>query len=96
MAKKTAGNGLRCAMCGATDSVSTPVVEIMPGLALCTDCISYIDNAAQSELSRRNAEAPKTKKSEKRSIPKPKEIKKFLDQYIIGQDEAKKYMSVAV
>lgn len=96
MAKKSTGNGLRCAMCGVMDSPSTPVVEIMPGLTLCTDCISYIDAAAQSELSRRNIGSAAKPKKAKRSIPKPKEIKEFLDQYIIGQDEAKKYLSVAV
>lgn len=95
MAKRSSGSGQRCAMCGAIDSAATPVVEIMPGLSLCTDCVSYIDNATQTELSRREGEQ-KTKPSKKKSIPKPKEIKEFLDQYIIGQDEAKKYMSVAV
>lgn len=95
MAKKGSGSGLMCAMCGAVDSKTTPVVEIMPGLTLCTDCISFIDNVAQTELSRRDMEN-KTASPKKKSIPKPKEIKEFLDQYIIGQDEAKKYMSVAV
>ena len=95
MAKKSS-TSLRCALCGATDSTATPVVEVMPGLALCTDCISYINSAAEMELSQRKPEKAKPESKKKKSIPKPKEIKEFLDQYIIGQDEAKKYMSVAV
>lgn len=95
MAKKSSGTGQRCALCGAVDSNTTPVLEIMPGLTLCNDCVSYIETAAKSELSRRQGEQKKSPEK-KSSIPKPKEIKKFLDEYIIGQDEAKKYMSVAV
>ena len=94
MAKKSQGSGLVCAMCGAIDSENNPVVEIMPGLALCSDCIDYIETTAHTELAQRSA--AKTKKKSRNSIPKPKEIKEFLDQYIIGQDEAKKYMAVAV
>ena len=94
MAKKSQGSGLVCAMCGVTDSDANPVVEIMPGLALCSDCVDYIETAAHAGLAQRSAGKPAGK--QKNSIPKPKEIKEFLDQYIIGQDEAKKYMAVAV
>lgn len=93
MAKKVAA---RCMMCGATDSKETPVVEIFDGLTLCTDCIDYIDRARDEALKK----APKTAAPEhthdKEDIPTPHEIKAYLDQYVIGQDEAKKYLSVAV
>ncbi len=89
-------NGLRCSMCGAIDSVSTPVVQVLDGLNLCTDCIGFIDETRDRQLQDRKAakEGKKTKSINK--IPTPKEINRFLDQYIIGQDEAKKYLSVAV
>lgn len=83
-----------CSMCGSVDCTTSPVVQILDGLNLCTDCIKFIDDARDSQLKKRVR--AKSDKSSKTSIPKPKEIKEFLDQYIIGQEEAKKYLSVAV
>lgn len=86
--------GLVCSMCGTADSKSNPVVNVLDGLNLCTDCIKFIDDARDSQLRK-----SKTKDSGKQNVtevPKPVEIKKYLDEYIIGQDEAKKYLSVAV
>ncbi len=83
-------------MCGVTDSPSNPVVTVLDGLNLCTDCIKFIDDARDSELGRRKKDVSVKTEPEATSVPKPREIKEFLDQYIIGQDEAKKYLSVAV
>ncbi|MBD5203716.1 MAG: ATP-dependent Clp protease ATP-binding subunit ClpX [Bacteroidales bacterium] len=98
MAKqKDTGNGKRCLMCGAFDSPQSPVVEVVDGLTLCTDCISYIDSARDQALRERGKNSStKENTSGKHSIPTPKEIKAHLDQYVIGQEEAKKYLSVAV
>ncbi|MDE6578642.1 MAG: ATP-dependent Clp protease ATP-binding subunit ClpX [Muribaculaceae bacterium] len=93
MAKKS--SGLVCSMCGATDRPDTPVVTVFDGLNLCTDCIKFIDDARDSQL-KKAAKANAGKAEKAASVPKPKEIKEFLDQYIIGQEEAKKYLSVAV
>lgn len=81
-------------MCGNVDSPSTPVVEIGGGLTLCTECISYIDHQRDLALAKRAKTSVVS--PEKHTIPKPKEIMAFLDQYVIGQEEAKKYLSVAV
>lgn len=80
-------------MCGNVDCAATPVVKVLEGLNLCTDCIGFIDEARDAQLKQKRSakSAPKTN-----TIPKPKEIYEFLNQYIIGQDEAKKYLSVAV
>lgn len=94
MAKKQT---MRCALCGAEDCSATPVVEVVPGLTLCTDCIEYIDKMRDQELARRKRGSAKSKKAaDETPIPTPMEIKAYLDQYVIGQDEAKKYLSVAV
>lgn len=82
-------------MCGHVDSATTPVVKVLEGLNLCTDCISFIDDARDSQLKMKKA-SQSSDTGEPNKIPKPKEIKEFLDQYVIGQDEAKKYLSVAV
>lgn len=89
-------NNLRCSMCGAYDSPSNPVINILEGLNLCVDCVGFINGMKDAALSKRDGEktSPAHKKGHK--IPKPKDIHKFLDQYIIGQDDAKKYLSVAV
>lgn len=93
----TKRNGLVCSMCGATDSSANPVVNILDGLNLCTDCIKYIDDARDMQLKTRTTKKDAGKADSKdASIPKPMEIKEYLDQYIIGQDEAKRYLSVAV
>ena len=88
-------NGLTCMMCGNVDSALTPVVKVLDGLNLCTDCIAFIDQARDSQL-KASTSGKKKSESKKNEIPKPKEIHEFLDQYIIGQEEAKKYLSVAV
>lgn len=95
MASKS--NGLICMMCGNHDSAATPVVPVLEGLTLCTDCIQFINEARDMALKKRKSlKDTKTVKDKKTAIPKPKEICAFLDDYIIGQDEAKKYLSVAV
>lgn len=90
-------NGIRCSMCGMTHSAATPVVTILEGLNLCTDCIKFIDTARDTQLKEMKKESEGSKEIKKnKEIPKPKEIKEFLDGYVIGQDEAKKYLAVAV
>lgn len=87
-------NGLRCSMCGSYESGSSHVYKILDGLNLCSDCITFI-NQAQDSQTKKTTKAKTTEKKDKK-IPKPKEIKDFLDKYVIGQDDAKKYLSVAV
>ncbi len=80
-------------MCGRPEGKDLKVISVFDSLNLCTDCISYIDTVRDTQLSQ---EKKDTKKKDGGSIPKPREIKEFLDQYVIGQEEAKKYLSVAV
>lgn len=83
-------------MCGAHEAGDTHVVTVFEGLNLCTDCIRFIDEARDSQLKKLSKKPKSTSEEKGAEIPKPKEIKAFLDEYIIGQDEAKKYLSVAV
>lgn len=81
-----------CAICGRTSNEAGILLEGLHG-HVCTDCIintyHFLENNSKEEAS-------KTYTSEFRSMPKPTEIKNFLDQYIIGQDEAKKCFAIAV
>jgi ATP-dependent Clp protease ATP-binding subunit ClpX len=65
---------------------------------ICSDCAERVHEAISEAMGYKNMNAlPKRKKTSKASaIPRPGEIKEFLDQYVIGQDDAKKYLSVAV
>lgn len=86
-------SNLMCNMCGCRQSPHTPVYQILNGLNLCSDCIDLINDAKKGQSIKKGDK--KTSKAGKK-IPKPREIKAFLDQYVIGQDNAKKYLSVAV
>lgn len=93
MAKKSAPK--RCMMCGNVESGHTRVVQVLDELTLCTDCISFIDAARDRDLAESKAAKP-VAVHKLDEIPTPHEIRDYLDQYVIGQDEAKKYLSVAV
>lgn len=84
-----------CVMCRATSTTANPVINVFDGLTLCTECIKYIDDARDTQLREIKKNNGRGKK-EKTEIPKPAEIKQYLDDYVIGQEEAKKYLSVAV
>jgi ATP-dependent Clp protease ATP-binding subunit ClpX len=88
MAKK------KCSFCGLSeDNVSMLVVGI--DACICADCAERVHEVI-SENYQTQSVAPKKRKTKAPAIPKPGEIKKFLDQYVVGQDNAKKYLAVAV
>jgi len=92
MSKKTSApkEKLHCSFCGkAQDEVRRLVAG--PGVYICDECISLC-NEIIAEDPAGSEEAPAVLGD----IPKPVEIKKILDQYVIGQDKAKKALSVAV
>lgn len=67
------------------------------GEFICTDCVSQIyEFMTDEENKNKETDKRQFKKSLSDNIPTPHEIKAFLDQYVIGQDDAKKYLSVAV
>lgn len=79
-----------CSFCGRTDK---EVGFLITGLDACI-CNECVERAAEIV---RDAKQEGDKPSfTMQSVPKPKEIKKFLDDYVIGQDAAKRYLSVAV
>lgn len=81
-------NQLKCSFCGKTqDQVKKLVAG--PGVYICDECIELCNEIIEEELSEDLG-------VEIGDIPKPKEIRSILDQYVIGQDEAKKALSVAV
>ena len=80
-----------CSFCGRSGRDSGPLVEGPKGVYICPDCIRAANNVVQEER-RRTRRGP----SSLGRIPAPREIKDFLDLYVIGQDRAKKAVAVAV
>ncbi|MCL0032632.1 ATP-dependent Clp protease ATP-binding subunit ClpX [Peptococcaceae bacterium] len=79
---------LKCSFCGKLqDQVKKLVAG--PGVYICDECIELCNDIIEEELS-------EDINFDMGEIPSPKEIKEFLDQYVIGQDEAKKTLAVAV
>ena len=63
---------------------------------ICEDCAQQAYQIAQENLAQSASGGKRGNGKKEKAVPKPKEIKDYLDQYVIGQDEAKRYLSVAV
>ena len=84
-----------CSFCGRTER---EVKLLITGLNayICEDCAQQAYRIVQENMPRLNSSSAATAEDKKNKVPKPKEIKAYLDEYVIGQDEAKRYLSVAV
>jgi len=81
-----------CSFCGRPESQVDFFIMGQGGVHICNECaVQAAEIVKESTISK--SKLPQLNKEE---VPKPIEIKEYLDQYVIGQDEAKKYLSVAV
>lgn len=102
MAKKrndNNGNDICCSFCGRPADGSEVFVPSADGSAyICEDCISTIDEAIKGFKGSNGFPTKKSKHAATNldKVPKPMQICEFLDSYVIGQDSAKRYLSVAV
>lgn len=91
----------QCCLCGKTKEQVRKLIVGLHG-AVCIDCIDLCNDILSSEIERQStsATAPalstKVGRAEMRAVPKPKEIVQFLDEYVVGQEHAKRALSVAV
>lgn len=90
---------LKCSFCGKTqDQVKKLIAG--PEVYICDECVELCNEILDEEFldskEKENIEEGKDSKKDEKPIPKPHEIKAYLDQYIIGQDDAKKVLAVAV
>ena len=83
-----------CSFCGRPD---TEVGMLIAGISgyICNECAEQAHEIAR-EAMRSNKKGGKADDLDVSELPKPQEIKTFLDQYVIGQDDAKRYLSVSV
>ncbi|MFV0470985.1 MAG: ATP-dependent Clp protease ATP-binding subunit ClpX [Paludibacteraceae bacterium] len=84
-----------CDFCGRPESQVGFLIVGLSGTSICSECVGQATEIVKenSQSSPSHSAALKLKKGD---IPKPIEIKNYLDQYVIGQEEAKKFLSVAV
>ena len=85
----------KCNFCGRSERDVRLLISGLNG-NICDDCLRQAWNIAQQAGVYDNEPAGSQEAEESLKVPKPKEIKEYLDQYVIGQDEAKRTLSVAV
>ncbi len=80
-----------CSFCGRSYRDAGPMVEGPNGVFICASCVELCHNIITQEKKR-----SKSNRSKFASIPTPRQIKEYLDEYVIGQERAKKTIAVAV
>jgi ATP-dependent Clp protease ATP-binding subunit ClpX len=110
MSKYDSHSHLKCSFCGKSQEQVRKLIA-GPGVYICDECVDLCNEILDEELFDSSAAVPQSsprreQQPEKRQsksstlslnqIPKPREIKKHLDEHVIGQEEAKKILSVAV
>ncbi len=94
---KYKNNQPKCSFCGKSQDQVRKLIAA-PGVYICNECVDLCNEILEEELydAEEAVNADGTGFIELKDIPKPKAIRKILDQYIIGQEKGKKILSVAV
>ncbi|MCU6762385.1 ATP-dependent Clp protease ATP-binding subunit ClpX [uncultured Roseburia sp.] len=84
---------IRCSFCGKTQEQVRKLIAGPKGAYICDECVEICSDIIEEELEGYTSESASQSEI---NLFKPEELKAFLDDYVIGQDEAKKVLSVAV
>ena len=87
-----AKNTKHCSFCGRLESQVDFFILGQDGAQICNECAVQASEIVKENTSKKSS----LLNLNKEQLPKPIEIKEYLDEYVIGQEEAKKYLSVAV
>ena len=93
MAGKISGSDIRCTFCGKSQKQVRKLIAGPAGVYICDECVDICSDILDEEL---EDDLVEESGHPEINLLKPKEIKEFLDDYVIGQEEAKKVLSVAV
>ena len=95
MASKKDNDGeIRCSFCGKLKKDAKKLVAGPPGIYICDECIGICSDIIEDDFE--DSEYAASGSSEEIRLLKPRQIKEFLDEYVIGQEDAKKALAVAV
>lgn len=92
--KKDNDGEIRCSFCGKLKKDAKKLVAGPPGIYICDECIGICSDIIEDDFD--EAEYSSSGSSEDIRLLKPRQIKEFLDEYVIGQEDAKKALAVAV
>ncbi len=93
MAGKISNNDIRCSFCNKTQGQVRKLIAGPAGVYICDECIDICADILEEEMEEDEVEESSHPEI---NLLKPMEIKNFLDEYVVGQEEAKKVLSVAV
>ena len=95
MAIKNGDYKIRCSFCGKTEDQVRKLIAGPDGSYICDECVDICAEIIEEEFENEE-ETGAAEETEQINLLKPEELKAFLDDYVIGQDQAKKVLSVAV
>ncbi len=85
-------NGAKCSFCRRSSEEVNRLIAGPPGIYICNECVDICTEILEEESEQQSDEQPFVLER----LPSPKEISAYLDQYVIGQDQSKRVLSVAV
>lgn len=91
MPENTQGRSINCSFCGKSRDQVRRIIEGPSDVFICNECVDLCNDLLSDEFDYNTKDIESFAE-----LPKPKELHAFLDEYIIGQDEAKKALSVAI
>ena len=94
MAKNDQSKNIKCSFCGKTQDVAERIIA-GPGVYICDECVKICNNILEDDMYEAD-ELTYTLNEEEEKLLTPVQIKEILDSYVIGQEEAKKTLAVAV
>lgn len=96
MAGKNTDSRIRCSFCNKSQDQVRKMISGPNGVFICDSCVDICSDIIEEELDDFDVEEDEEEEQKDINLLKPVQIKEFLDDYVIGQEEAKKVLSVAV